>query len=294
MVHAARRRGKGRPRILYWFRTPPNIRVGRAPIDEDAIRAIEQNNPGLAFDWNKILEAQSTVSEPRRVERSPRRQGRPPVAEPRRRAAPGDAGQASSTPVPIPIDEIGEDPDIASEVRASDVDESGDVPADIGALDESGEDGQPETIRPQSGGPVEGLVGAEGLARLRTRYAELMARINERPREAEEAERLKAQASELDPDSWVTDGDARAALETYESRLEILRQTLGPRRRRSRRGGARRNRNRRGGGQPPEAAAGHQPLDSQAFDHETAATTGSAGEPADSSAAADSDDDSAL
>ena len=28
------RRGKVRTRILYWFRTPPNVKVGREPFDE--------------------------------------------------------------------------------------------------------------------------------------------------------------------------------------------------------------------------------------------------------------------
>src|SRR5580765_3424990 len=49
-----RRRGKG-PRLLYWFRTPPGVRVGRAPIDEAAIRLLEQHNPDVQFDWTRIL-----------------------------------------------------------------------------------------------------------------------------------------------------------------------------------------------------------------------------------------------
>ena len=49
------RRGSGRPRILYWFRSPSNVRVGREPFD-DAIRiAIEKQNPELEFDWTQIL-----------------------------------------------------------------------------------------------------------------------------------------------------------------------------------------------------------------------------------------------
>jgi hypothetical protein len=52
---AMNRRGSGRPRILYWFRSPSNVRVGREPFD-DAIRiAIEKQNPELEFDWTQIL-----------------------------------------------------------------------------------------------------------------------------------------------------------------------------------------------------------------------------------------------
>ncbi len=53
----ARRRGRGQHRILYWFRTPPGVRVGRAAIDEDAIHLLEQHNPDVQFDWTRILKA---------------------------------------------------------------------------------------------------------------------------------------------------------------------------------------------------------------------------------------------
>jgi hypothetical protein len=42
--------------VLYWFRTPPNVRVGREPFDPDLRRALEIQNPGVSFDWKKIVE----------------------------------------------------------------------------------------------------------------------------------------------------------------------------------------------------------------------------------------------
>jgi hypothetical protein len=48
-------RGKARPRVLYWFRTPPNIKVGRSPFDPDIRRALEAQNPDVAFDWEAIV-----------------------------------------------------------------------------------------------------------------------------------------------------------------------------------------------------------------------------------------------
>jgi hypothetical protein len=54
-VHAERRRGRQRSRILYWFRTPPGVRVGRSALDEDAILLFEENNPCLDFDWVRLL-----------------------------------------------------------------------------------------------------------------------------------------------------------------------------------------------------------------------------------------------
>ncbi|MQA29398.1 MAG: hypothetical protein GEU82_06100 [Luteitalea sp.] len=56
LVHESGGRGRAsRARVLYWFRTPPGIKVGRDPFDEDARRRIESNNPGLSFDWNAIV-----------------------------------------------------------------------------------------------------------------------------------------------------------------------------------------------------------------------------------------------
>jgi hypothetical protein len=48
------RKGRTRQRVLYWFRTPPNVRVGRDPFDEPTIRALEAQYPNVRFDWEKI------------------------------------------------------------------------------------------------------------------------------------------------------------------------------------------------------------------------------------------------
>lgn len=50
------RRGKTRARVLYWFRTPPGVRVGREPFDEEVRRTLEAQYPGITFDWRKINE----------------------------------------------------------------------------------------------------------------------------------------------------------------------------------------------------------------------------------------------
>jgi hypothetical protein len=55
LVHTSTRRGRpGRPRILYWFRTPPGVKIGREPFDEHVRRTIEQRYPDLTFDWEKL------------------------------------------------------------------------------------------------------------------------------------------------------------------------------------------------------------------------------------------------
>src|SRR5579872_1935684 len=56
LVQPTTRRGKSRTRVLYWFRSPPDIRVGRRPFDESVQRALEARYPDVQFDWKTILE----------------------------------------------------------------------------------------------------------------------------------------------------------------------------------------------------------------------------------------------
>ena len=55
LVHTFRKGGKPHSLVLYWFRSPPNVRVGRLAIDDDTIRTIEELYPNLAFDWPTLL-----------------------------------------------------------------------------------------------------------------------------------------------------------------------------------------------------------------------------------------------
>src|SRR4051794_36741867 len=59
------RRGKARQRILYWFRTPPGVKVGRTPFDEHVMRALEAQYPDVGFDWDAL---KSTPMPPPSVE----------------------------------------------------------------------------------------------------------------------------------------------------------------------------------------------------------------------------------
>jgi len=81
-------------------------------------------------------------------------------------------------------------------------------------------------------------LGAEGVVRLRARHAEVLARISEKITDPVRSGELKAQAERLDPDTWVTDAEVGAGLESYESVFESLRGVVGRRRKRRRpRGG---------------------------------------------------------
>jgi hypothetical protein len=73
------RRGKTRERVLYWFRTPPNVKVGREPFDDHVMRALEAQYPGMRFDWAALRNTPIPSVEPeywrerRRADRAARR-----------------------------------------------------------------------------------------------------------------------------------------------------------------------------------------------------------------------------
>ncbi|MBA2302516.1 MAG: hypothetical protein H0W08_07760 [Acidobacteria bacterium] len=179
------RKSRGRSRILYWFRTPPGIRVGRGPLDPEAIRLIESSNPDLDFDWTRILKGQPD-EEPAERRAPPRK----------RRAAAPAARRAENTPTPPVVRDV--------------------LPV-LPAIDE------PTTA-------AHARLGSEGLARLRGRYSEMLARIGDRVPEPERQEELKALAERLNPDAWVTDTEVTGGLESYESTFASLRGAFGPRR----------------------------------------------------------------
>jgi hypothetical protein len=260
LVHAGRRNGRARQRILYWFRTPPGVKVGRPALDEDAIRWIEEHNPDIEFDWPKILEAQPPATLPAddsRVRRPRRDRPRPPRAAPASAAAP-----QVERPNPPPADRE------PSDLEPSEPELSEPEPLELEPLEP--EPLEPEVVQayeqlthPEAeekiappAMPVEQNLGREQLTRLRARYAELLTRITERGGDAERVEALRVQAESLNPDTWVTDEEVRQGLESFEPRIRDLRAALGLRRRRRSRRGGRRGRGERPALPEPERGEG--------------------------------------
>ena len=245
LVHAGRRNGRSRQRILYWFRTPPGVKVGRPALDEDAIRWIEEHNPDIEFDWPKILEAQPPAAPPAddaRGRRPRRDRDRPRPARPARPQPPASAPSerpappVSSAPQPERLEPSEPEP-LEPELEPL-----------AQAFEQLTHPEAEETIEPPAM-PVEQNLGREQLTLLRARYAELLARITERGGDPERVEALRVQAESLNPDTWVTDEEVRQGVEAFEPKIRDLRAALGlRRRRRSRRGGRRR----RGGGERPD------------------------------------------
>lgn len=261
MHTGGRRRSKGQ-RLLYWFRTPPGVRVGRSPIDEEAIRLLEEHNPDVQFDWTRILKDPVPAESPRRETR-PSREGRDRRREPRGPQRPFDQASAPipQREQPSPSEDVEEQayaPPEDAEAAPPEVVPREDAPAPLSydeeaaaqlAPTEAAQAGQADEPEDEAGyaAPAadEGSasyqrLGAEGLGRLRARYAEVMARIAEQPIDRlndEAREQLKTRAEPLNPDGWVTADEVAAALEQYESVFEELRALVGrdPRHRRRRR-----------------------------------------------------------
>jgi hypothetical protein len=242
LVHAVRRQGRSRQRILYWFRTPPDVKVGRPALDEEAIRWIEKHNPDIEFNWQKILEAKpAPASDDAGNRRGRRDKGVRPKPSPQK--SPGEpeiAARRGALDEPEAIEGL----DAVKEPVAMEGPEEEPEEVLAEAIEQLTHPDAEEKIEAPPLTAVEQAIGREQLIRLRARFAELQARITERGGDADRIAALRRAAEPLDPDTWVTEEEARTGLEEFESKIRDLRSALGLRRRRR----SRRGRGRRGGG----------------------------------------------
>lgn len=229
LLHTYRRGGQSRPSLLYWFRTPPGVKVGRLPLDEEAIRAIEENHPDLSFDWTKMLK----VRPPSKLAqtRGTSSQTSSEVKRPRRGSGRGRSNAETAKPIEARPTAAEVEPR-ADEVVA--VEASLELTPDVQHEEKEGADGGRDAEWQH---PVVALMGDETLARLRARYAELQVRINEKLEDAVVDAATRSRAEALNPDRWKTVEEAVRGIETFESEAEAIRGVLGRRRPRTRKGG---------------------------------------------------------
>ena len=213
LLHASHPREQ--PRVLYWYRTAPGIRVGRAALDEDAIRTIEERHPEIDFDWPHILEVGATlVPEVERRPERPRRRPARPGEEPAP-AAPAQVTETSDTAIGEPIAEPTAEPgaDSIQEPSIDPIEELAVEPADR-SLDRSPE------VPPSR--LLEQLVGREIAGRLRDRYAEAVATLRARSDPTARAA-WQPRADALNPDLWATPEEVLRGVEQADRLLEELR-----------------------------------------------------------------------
>jgi hypothetical protein len=165
------RRGKTRERVLYWFRTPPNVKVGREPFDDLVMHALEAQYPSMRFDWAAIRNTPIPSVEPeywrerRRADRAARR------AQDEEEATETAAGDRSTPEQPAADNPRPDVAGLAIPDAAPAAAPDGEVSAGPGAMDEPGAEdsaGQQQRHRrrrrgQRQRGPVMGNSGREDM-----------------------------------------------------------------------------------------------------------------------------------
>jgi hypothetical protein len=215
-----------RPRLLYWYRTAPGIVLGRPPLDEDAIRTIEEQHPDIDFDWPAILALAEVMT--------PEDEAAPPSArkpkkgremrEPRdprepRRGRDGGRHAASpdTTAHPTSVEPAGP--------------QAGRTSGTVGEPLEPLEPLEPveleveESVSPRNR-LVEELAGREIGARLRARHADIIARIEDADIDGGVKDALFKQAEAIDPETWMTPEQVLEGVRSADASYEKLRAAL--------------------------------------------------------------------
>ena len=195
LMHWYRDGNRQRSRILYVFRTPGGVRVGREPLEPEILRDIQSLHPAIAFDWKAVIANRQLIEsapEPRRRKRRPAEGS----------AAEAPAEQAAAAPAEAPAPAGGQPP----------------APA-----------------RPSIPAAVEGATPDEQIAFLTHWYPIVRERIPLRTSDPARREALTALAERLNPATWTDADELAAGLGRAVEALERLSRVFSRRRRRSRR-----------------------------------------------------------
>jgi hypothetical protein len=114
LMHWFRDGHRQRSRVLYVFRSPGGVRVGRSPLDRDALREIEARYPDIEFDWDAVRENQQVI------EAAPEVRRRRPKREDGEAAAPPPGGTAAEA---VPVSTAGVPPALPSAITGETPDE---------------------------------------------------------------------------------------------------------------------------------------------------------------------------
>jgi hypothetical protein len=218
LMHWYREGSRQRSRILYLFRTPGGVRVGRTALDPDVLRQIEQRYPDIAFDWTVVRENQqlvdSTPDMRQRRERRPRREeNETPAAAP----PPPVAAPAAEPPPPTPPPPREQ----RAEAVRPEANASTEPPAPIAA-------------RPAIPSTLEGATPDEQIAFLARWYPIVRDRIPARTTDPLRQETLLGLAERLNAAAWTDADQITAGLQEAGEALERLSRVLARRRRRAR------------------------------------------------------------
>ena len=205
LMHWFREGHRQRSRILYVFRTPPGVRVGRDVLDPQVVREIEAQHPDIDFDWSTLVDNQQVVEASAELRR-PRKRGRP---EPPAPAAPSSPVEPEKRE-PAPPAAIPRPPDVSEPVVHA----------------------APRIPIPAA---IEGTTRDEQVAFLRKWYSQIRERIPHRTHDPVRIDALLALAERLNPDAWENEEQTTAGLTQAAEALARLSRVFSKRRRRSRR-----------------------------------------------------------
>jgi hypothetical protein len=185
---------KQRSRILYAFRTPGGVRVGRSALEPQVLAQIEAQHPDIAFDWKAVLETRQVIDAAPEPRPTPaRRRHTEETAAPPREAAAVPGNRASG-------ENPGEGPD------------------------------QPP--RPPIPAMMSGSNADELVQFLKQWYPIVRERVAQRATAEQRREALLALAERLNPGGWATDDDVADGLPRAAEALQQLSRVLTRRRRR--------------------------------------------------------------
>lgn len=244
VLHSYRKRGKARQKILYWFRTPPHLKIGRAALDDETVRRLEKLNPALEFDWDKILDPQQ----------QPLREAPAPAGRRKKGGGVAPAQRLPATPS-RPV-EVRPTPAAAGRARRDETELS---PVEAPAQEErepaAAVEAEPEPAETGAGlaPDLEAPPDQDSRDRLRFCFQQLRAVVAVRVQDPVRRATLEKEIEAFDPEAWSIEGDPAAVIADYEQRAAaFVRKIVGRRRRSRRRGGARRHR--KSGGQAQAGA----------------------------------------
>jgi hypothetical protein len=201
-----------RPRLLYWYRTAPGIGLGRSPLDEDAIRTIEEQHPDIDFDWPAILALAEVMTPedeapPPRPQQQQQRQGK-------RRGRDSAPSREPSVPREQPAAARVEEPAAAAGASES---EPVEAEAELQA---------PIEVPPPRNLLVEELAGREIGSRLRARHAEIIARIQDLDVDGSVKDAWFKRAEAIDPELWMTPESVLEGVRSADAQYDKLRGAL--------------------------------------------------------------------
>jgi hypothetical protein len=218
-----------RPRLLYWYRTAPGVMLGRAALDEDAIRTIEEQHPDIDFDWPAII-ALSEVMTPEDEAPLSRPQPQQQRREKRSRNRDRESARADIAPQePAALRRHDRDDDAEQRPSAF-------APREPEALRREDGDDEPSVavesgpaarVEPAARGLVDELAGREIAGRLRARYAEIVARIESRDLDGAARDAWLTRAEAIDPDGWESPEAVLHGVSNADALFEKLKTELG-------------------------------------------------------------------